>query len=81
MKTNLFKVFFKKEKIFWNRTLNIKNEKISWFQFLIALIFLTIQHYIVAIAHFIFEVVLWIFNRALFKLNLQKLQNISVQTN
>jgi len=76
MKTNLFKVFYKKEKVFWNRTINIKQENVSWFQFLIALIFLTIQHYIVAMAHFIFEVFLWIFNNQLFKLNLQKLQTI-----
>lgn len=73
MKTNLIKIFFEKEKAFWKRTWTMK-KKLNWIGFIIAVILISIGHYGFALMHFLFECFLWIFWRAMFRANLQKLQ-------
>lgn len=74
-KCNLLKVFLKKEKTFWKRTikgLNVK--KADWVTKFLVILFSALGHYVFAVMHFLFEVGLWIFCRPLFKQNLQALQ-------
>ena len=73
MKTNLVKLFLKKEGIFWKRTWTMR-KKLNWFGFAIALLLITIGHYAFALMHFLFECFLWITWRPMFRANLQKLQ-------
>jgi len=78
MKTNLFKVFYQKEKLFWNRTREMKDEKeISFIGFLIATVIISIGHYAFAFMHFLFECFLFVFFRKQFKSNLEKLVSVN----
>lgn len=77
MKTTLFSILCKKEKIHWNRTkktlarFNKLSSKLTFG--LIVVILGTLFHYCFAIMHTLFEIFLFIFMRKAFKNNLQKL--------
>lgn len=77
MKTNLIKILWKKEKIHWNRTMEVFTKFNNWFGKLtfglIIAIIGTIGHYCFAIMHTLYEMLLWVFFRKAFKVNLQKL--------
>ena len=77
MKTSLFKILWKKEKIHWNRTLGIFSKFNNWISKmtlgLIIAILGTLAHYSFAVMHTLFEIFLWIFFREAFKSNLEKL--------
>ena len=80
MKTNLIKVFGHKEVIFWKRTWGMHKKfdgAMKAIGFPIALLLSGVFHYIFAIAHFLFECVLWAVLRDQFKANLIKLQTIT----
>jgi hypothetical protein len=74
MKTNLFKVFFLKEKKFWERNWNIR-KKLTWVGFVICVLLLIVPHYAFMLMHFLFESALWIFKRTQFRENIKLLQN------
>jgi len=70
---SLIRVFGLKEAQHWRRTWTMR-KKLSWVGFIIALIFITVGHYIFALMHFLFECFLWIVMRPQFKINMEKLQ-------
>ena len=75
-KVSLLKVFWKKEKIHWNRLreMSKKFSKLGKFTgYLIVSIIVTLFHYVFMFAHFTFEVILFLFARQQFRLNMQKL--------
>jgi len=77
MKTNLFKILWAKEKIHWKR-LGIMfkrfNSIASKFTFgLIVASLIIIAHYVFAIMHTLYELILWAFFRRAFKANLQRM--------
>lgn len=77
MKTNLFKILWKKEKIHWNRIGKIFSRFQGWlnkatFGFIVVVL-VSIFHYIFALMHTLYEILLFIFARELFKTNLQKM--------
>ena len=69
---SLIRVFFLKEKVFWNRIKTLK-QKLGWFWLIIALIFLTIFHYCFALMSISFEFLLWLVNRPIFRVNMKKM--------
>lgn len=77
MKTNLFIILWKKEKIHWKRIGQLLKKfnglayKLS-FGLIVALL-VSIFHYVFALMHTLYEVFLFIFARQAFKANLQKL--------
>ena len=73
MKTNLLKVFFEKEKVFWKRTWTMK-KRLNIVGFIIGIILISIGHYVFALMHLLFECFLWLFWRPMFKANMQKFQ-------
>jgi len=77
MKTSLAKILWKKEKIHWNRTVEMFTKFNSWLSKLtfgiIVAILVIIAHYAFAIMHTLYEIFLWIFFRRAFKANLQQL--------
>jgi len=74
MKTNIFKVFFKKEKIHWKRMIKLFREltgigeRIISFPILVVLI--SIFHYAFALMHFLFESVMFFSNKEQYKHNI-----------
>lgn len=70
-------ILLKKEKVFWKRmkTLMTKEFK-SWARIIgfIVMLVLIITHYAIAGWHSLYELVLFIFNRKAFKINLARLQ-------
>jgi hypothetical protein len=77
MKTTLFTILWKKEKFHWRRMKELFKKSNSWLvklsiNLIIAMI-ITIFHYAFALMHTLYEIVLFIFARDLFKSNLQKL--------
>jgi len=77
MKTNLFKILWKKELIHWKRLGEMFTKFNNWISKLtfgiIVAVLITISHYAFAIMHTLYEIFLWIFFRKAFKANLQKL--------
>lgn len=77
MKTNLFTILWKKEKIHWNRIGKLLSRFHGWLNKatfgLITAILVTIFHYAFALMHTLYELFLFIFARQAFKANLQKL--------
>jgi len=77
MKTNLFKILWKKELIHWNRLGQMFKKFNGWFSKLtfgiIVAILIIIAHYAFAIMHTLYEMFLWVFFRKAFRDNLQKL--------
>jgi hypothetical protein len=74
---NLIKVFGRKEAKFWKRTWTMR-KKLSWVGFGIALIFITIGHYLFAGMHFLFECLLFIVMRPQFRANLNKMYSQTI---
>jgi hypothetical protein len=77
MKTTLVSILWKKEKFHWRRMKELFKKSNNWvvklsINLIIAVI-ITFVHYVFAIMHTLFEIVLFIFARNLFKSNLQKL--------
>jgi hypothetical protein len=77
MKTNLAQILWKKEIIHWKR-LGVMFKKFNgWISKLtfgvIVAILIIITHYGFALMHTLYEIVLWIFFRKTFRVNLQKL--------
>jgi len=77
MKTNLFIILWKKEKIHWKRIVVLFNRFNGWlykltFGLIVALL-ITIFHYGFALMHTFYEIFLFIFARQAFKSNLQKM--------
>jgi hypothetical protein len=77
MKTTLFTILWKKEKIHWIR-LGQLLKKFNGYAYkltfgLIVAILISIFHYIFALMHTLYEILLFIFARQAFKANLQKL--------
>ena len=60
-----------KEKIFWRRTIQMKN-KLNFFWFILAVLLISIGHYAFALMHILFESYLWIIRSDQFKKNLEK---------
>jgi hypothetical protein len=77
MKTTLATILYKKEMIHWKRVKQMFSKFPSWiskFTFgLIVVILVTIFHYAFALMHTLYEMVLFVFARDLFKANLQKM--------
>jgi hypothetical protein len=77
MKTNLFIILWKKEKIHWQRIGKLFSRFHGWLNKLtfglITAIFITIFHYAFALMHTLYELFLFIFARKVFRTNLQKL--------
>lgn len=69
---NLIKVFGLKEAKFWKRTWTMR-QKMNWIGFGIALVFITVAHYLFSIMHFLFECFLWVVMRPQFKANMVKM--------
>lgn len=72
-KITLVKVFKKKDKIFWTRTLGIKNSGAHWLSKKIVLYLVIVWYYLVAGMHFGFETFMWVFNKKQFRQNLSLL--------
>jgi hypothetical protein len=77
MKTNLFIILWKKEKIHWKRIAILFNHFNGWlykltFGLIVALL-VTLFHYVFAFMHTLYEIFLFIFARDLFKANMQKM--------
>lgn len=83
MKITLLQILWIKEKIHWNRIIemfNKFNSLLSKLTFgLIVAILVTLSHYIFAIAHTIYELSLFIFANKMFKSNLQRLYITTVK--
>jgi len=77
MKTTLLSILWKKEKIHWNRIGQMFKKFNGWISKLtfgvIVAILVTIGHYGFALMHALYEIVLFIFARDLFRANLQKM--------
>lgn len=77
MKTNLFIILWKKEKIHWKRISQLFGKFNGWASKLtfglITALFVTIFHYAFALMHMLYECFLFVFARQTFKTNLQKL--------
>jgi hypothetical protein len=82
MKTNLFKVLWKKEILHWKRMKVMFNKFNGWLSKLtfglIVAILVTIGHWCFAIMHTFYELMLFIFARDMFKANLQKMTNLKI---
>jgi len=73
----LIGIFGIKECVFWKRTYNMHNKfnwvgKLSFFP--ISIILIAIAHYAFAFMHFLFETFLWIVCRGQFRINLNKMK-------
>lgn len=77
MKTNLLIILWKKELIHWKRVGKIINKFNSWFGKVITstiiIILVSIFHYLFAIMHTLYELVLFIFARNYYRENLKKI--------
>jgi hypothetical protein len=77
MKTTLLQILWKKEKIHWNRVKQMFDKFHGWLNKLtfglIVIILVTAFHYIFAIMHTLYELLLFIFAKQLFKANMQKM--------
>ena len=69
----LFKIFWKKELHFWKRIIGIK-AKTNFVIFFFAALMLGLCHYAFAFMHFMFELVMMVFSKATFDLNMSKLE-------
>jgi hypothetical protein len=82
MKTTLFEVLWKKEIIHWKRIKLMFNRFKGWpnkltFGFIVA-VFVTLGHYCFALMHTLFELLLFVFARNMFRANLQKMKYLKV---
>lgn len=79
MELTLFGIFLKKEIVHWNRMNNLlKTIKEWYFKYtigLLAIMIISLFHYMFAIMHISYEIVLFIFANKQFKNNLQKLND------
>lgn len=77
MKTNLFKILWKKELIHWKRLGEMFSKFNNWISKLtfglIVAILIIIAHYAFALMHALYEIFLWMFFRKAFKANLRQL--------
>ena len=77
MKTNLLQILWKKEKIHWQRIEKMLSRFPGWlnkatFGFIVVVL-VSIFHYMFALMHTLYELLLFVFARQLFRANLQKL--------
>lgn len=77
MKTTLFTILWKKEKVHWKRVKQMFSKFPSWIGKatfgLIVVVLVTLFHYAFALMHTLYEAVLFVFAKDLFKANLQKM--------
>lgn len=77
MKTNLIQILWKKELIHWNRIGKMFGRFPGWLNKatfgLIVVVLVTLFHWAFALMHTLYEILLFIFARELFKANLQKM--------
>jgi hypothetical protein len=82
MKTNLFKILWKKEVLHWIRIMGMFKKFKGWLNKLtfgvIVAILVTLGHWCFALMHTFYELLLFIFARDVFKANMQKMTNLKI---
>jgi hypothetical protein len=82
MKTNLFKILWMKEMLHWKRIEAMFKKFKGWpnkltFGFIVATL-VTLCHWCFALMHTLYELLLFVFARDMFKANLQKMKFLKV---